>query len=148
MVAQSRALSTAVVSMKMWTVLRTNRPQRDPSKMSSLAGNLEPGPISPGRFWTRQNRNIMGKPRRRRDTPITGCQEEAAAALQEKDIRSIQNCKELNRCIQGSSSVPEQLATKYERKRLFDEVWRTPMRALAGQYGVSDSALREACCRL
>lgn len=40
------------------------------------------------------------------------------------------------------------LISRYDRDRLFDEVWRSPMRTLAKSYKVSDVALLKACRRL
>ena len=46
------------------------------------------------------------------------------------------------------SSLLSGLNARYSRNRLYELVWKIPMRTLALQYGVSDSALRKACCRL
>jgi hypothetical protein len=48
----------------------------------------------------------------------------------------------------GYSKVPSRLNARYSRERLYEQVWASPMRSLARAYGVSDSALRKACCRL
>lgn len=38
--------------------------------------------------------------------------------------------------------------TSFERQRLFDEVWTTPVRTLAKGYGLSDVGLRKICVAL
>ncbi len=37
---------------------------------------------------------------------------------------------------------------QYDREKLYDEVWRTPMSHLAKQYGLSDQGLRKVCVKL
>lgn len=56
--------------------------------------------------------------------------------------------REVKDAVEGPPRVPEWPITKYDRDRLYEEVWKTPMGVLARQYGVSVSAIRQACQRL
>lgn len=38
--------------------------------------------------------------------------------------------------------------TRFERQKLFDEVWTTPVTTLAKSYGLSDVGLRKICIAL
>jgi len=72
----------------------------------------------------------------------------AEAHPQEDGISGVQKKRPTDRRVQEAASVPGRSMTKYDRNRLYKEVWKMPMRTLACQYGVSDSALRKSCCRL
>ena len=37
---------------------------------------------------------------------------------------------------------------RYEREKLYDEVWAEPVQTVARRYGVSDVALRKTCEKL
>jgi hypothetical protein len=73
---------------------------------------------------------------------------EAVASPRVENFTGIQNGKEINFGVEESSFVPERPITKYDRDRLYEEVWKTPKKTLACQYGVSDTAIRKACRRL
>jgi len=38
--------------------------------------------------------------------------------------------------------------SRYDREKLYEQVWKVPMRTLAKEYGVSDVALAKACRKL
>ncbi|MDH3289270.1 MAG: hypothetical protein OEP48_16310, partial [Betaproteobacteria bacterium] len=40
------------------------------------------------------------------------------------------------------------ITIRYEREKLFDEVWAEPVRTVAKRYGVSDVALKKTCQKL
>lgn len=63
--------------------------------------------------------------------------------------RSEDTCASTVTSITGAQfRMPSMLRNRYDRDRLYEGVWTSPMRTLARQYGVSDSALRKICCRL
>lgn len=41
-----------------------------------------------------------------------------------------------------------QVTTRYERAKLYEEIWKQPVREVAKAYGVSDTALKKVCDRL
>jgi hypothetical protein len=45
-------------------------------------------------------------------------------------------------------SVPLGLMSRYNRKELYNKVWRLPMRILAKEFGISDVALAKTCKKL
>jgi hypothetical protein len=45
-------------------------------------------------------------------------------------------------------AVPPGLMSRYNRKELYEQVWKVPMRKLANEYGVSDVALAKTCKKL
>jgi hypothetical protein len=68
------------------------------------------------------------------------------------EITSITQCsgqsrKSLITCVQPVP-MPAVRTSRYDRRKLYKEVWKTPMKKLAKQYGVSASGLRKACTRL
>lgn len=44
--------------------------------------------------------------------------------------------------------TPLKRSARYDRWEIYEKVWKTPMKDLALEYGVSDSGLRKACTRL
>lgn len=56
---------------------------------------------------------------------------------------------EADSTIWDTNSVMEILAMdKYDRNKLYEEVWHEPVSTVAKRYGVSDTALAKACRRL
>jgi len=45
-------------------------------------------------------------------------------------------------------AVLDQIWSRYDRKELFEKVWKAPMRTVAKEYVVSDSALGKTCKKL
>jgi hypothetical protein len=45
-------------------------------------------------------------------------------------------------------TVPAGLMSRYNRKELYNKVWKLPMRLLAKEFGVSDVALAKTCKKL
>jgi hypothetical protein len=48
----------------------------------------------------------------------------------------------------GPSTVSWQLLARFDRERLYDQVWTVPMQKLRTEYGVSDVALAKTCRKL
>jgi hypothetical protein len=68
------------------------------------------------------------------------------------EIDSIALCSGQSRklfisCVQPVP-MPAKPSSRYDREELYKKVWKTPMKELAKEYGVSESGLRKACTRL
>ena len=83
-----------------------------------------------------------------RENPTISEDIPTVAHPQEESIRGVRKNLLTDYRVQEAASVPGRSMTKYDRNRLYEEVWKTPTRTLAGQYGVSNVALRKTCCRL
>ena len=71
--------------------------------------------------------------------------------MAQRVINSSSDCRDGLRSAPSSRNpltVLASLNARYNRERLYDEVWTYPMRTVAPHYGVSDVALRKTCCKL
>jgi hypothetical protein len=135
-----------VWSMPRWKAAKKNGISED--TLGAVCGRLHIPTPGLG-YWSKV---AAGKPTK--PAPLLPAVEIRTARFVARSDQELHNpiedphaCAEVSPTDQHSL-VPAGLNSRYNRDRLYAEVWTKPMRALASQYGVSDSALRKTCCRL